>query len=236
MAKRTDDLEHFYAVLDLLESGIGGKRMLSLCDGNMDWPRHGVFFFFERDESRSRSGDGPRVVFVGTQGVTRDSRSSLWNRLSTHRGSARTGGGNHRGSIFRLLVGEALMERYPECAVDTWNDLKARISQMGEAELELERMVSRAIGQMPFLWLEVDDPSGPESDRKHLKRNAVALLSCYSGVPVDPPSDNWLGNYSPREKIRRSGLWNQEHVEDDYDPDFLSELENLVTRQTGKGS
>jgi len=37
--------------------------------------------------------------------------TTLWARLSQHRGSAKSGGGNHRCSIFRLLVGRAL-----ECA------------------------------------------------------------------------------------------------------------------------
>jgi hypothetical protein len=35
----------------------------------------------------------------------------LWGRLSQHRGYIKGGGGNHRGSIFRLIVGASLIER-----------------------------------------------------------------------------------------------------------------------------
>lgn len=231
---RIDDLIHFYAALERLESGFGEKRRLLHCHGRMNWPERGVCFFFEENESRSRSGNGPRVVFVGTHAVTRGSKANLWDRLSTHRGSAKTGGGNHRGSIFRLLVGEALMERDPECQINTWGKGASAPADMRAAESELERAVSRSISEMPFLWLEVDDLPGPKSLRNYIKRNVVALLSGYNRVPTDPPSDGWLGNHSPREKINRSGLWNQEHVKDDYDSRFLSVLEELVARQIGK--
>ena len=74
----------------------------------MDWPRRGVYFFFEPGESRSLSGTGSRIVRLGTHALANGSRSTLWQRLSQHRGNAKGDGGNHRGSIFRLLVGVAL--------------------------------------------------------------------------------------------------------------------------------
>ena len=231
---RTDDLVRFYAALERLESAGGEKRRLSHCHSRMDWPKRGVCFFFEHGESQTHSGDGQRVVFVGTHAVTRGSKASLWNRLSTHRGPTKTGGGNDRGSIFRLLVGEALAECDPECRVDTWGKGSSALADVRATESELEQMVSRVIGEMPFLWLEVDDEPGSESLRDYVKRNAVALLSGYNGVPVDPPSGGWLGNHSSREKVRRSGLWNQEHVGGNYDPGFLSALEDLVARQVGE--
>ena len=54
----------------------------------------------------------PRVVRVGTHGL-RPSHSTLWGRLSQHKGSVgggMPGGGNHRGSVFRLHVGSALLQ------------------------------------------------------------------------------------------------------------------------------
>ncbi len=233
---KTNDLIRFYTALDHLESGVGGKRLLSCCDGKMDWPERGVYFFFENGESRSRSGNGPRVVRVGTHALTSSPGTTLWSRLYQHRGVARTGGGNHRGSVFRKLVGQALMAHHPECAIGTWGKGSSAPSNVCAAEFELEQTVSLIIGEMSFLWLEVDDTPGPESRRGYIERNAIALLSGYNRLCVDPPSDDWLGLHCPREKVRRSGLWNQEHVKDDYDPAFLPELENLVTRQVGEGS
>ena len=77
----------------------------------MDWPPRGVYFFHESGEARSGTGGGPRVVRVGTHGLKSGSGSTLWDRLSQHRGSSRSGRGNHRGSIFRLIVGIALAKR-----------------------------------------------------------------------------------------------------------------------------
>ncbi len=232
---KTNDLVHFYATLEILESSIGGKRKLSECDGKMNWPKRGVYFFFENGESRSRSGDGPRVVRVGTHALTSSPGTRLWNRLSQHRGVASTGGGNHRGSVFRKLVGHALIARYPECNIETWGKGDSASRNIRTAEFELELRVSAVIGEMPFLWLEVDDPPGPGNHRGYIERNAIALLSGYNRIHVDPPSDDWLGLNCPREKVQHSGLWNQKHVEDDYDPGFLSELENLIVKQVEKG-
>jgi hypothetical protein len=117
---RADDLVRFYELLGVLEQKLGGKRTLATCSGWQDWPHRGVYFFFEPGETRSDSGIGPRVVRVGTHALKPQSATTLWKRLSQHRGTARSGGGNHRGSIFRLLVGEALLRRdHPE-ALSSW--------------------------------------------------------------------------------------------------------------------
>ena len=56
--------------------------------------------------------------------------------------------------------------------------------------------------------------AGPDSLRGFIKRNSIALLSGYVETPVDPPSLDWLGRYSTRERVRRSGLWNNNHVDE----------------------
>ncbi len=101
---------HFYDLLQQLAAGLGFRRLVD-CNGRMDWPQRGVYFFFEPGESRALSGVGDSVVRIGTHALTDGSRSTLWQRLSQHRGSAKSGGGNHRGSIFRLLLGLALARR-----------------------------------------------------------------------------------------------------------------------------
>lgn len=110
-ADRVADTARFYELLSNLAARLGGCRRLAECDGRMDWPQRGVYFFFELGELRSVSGTGNRVVRVGTHALADGSRSTLWQRLSQHRGDARGDGGNHRGSIFRLLLGVALARR-----------------------------------------------------------------------------------------------------------------------------
>src|ERR1700693_4471658 len=108
---RLEHLITFYAILDDLEQAIGGPRKLAECSGRMNWPTRGVYFFREAGELRSDSGEGPRVVRVGTHALRLGGRSKLWTRLSQHKGQMASGGGNHRGSIFRLSIGAALIRR-----------------------------------------------------------------------------------------------------------------------------
>ena len=65
-----------------------------------------------------------RVVRVGMQALKADSKTTLWGRLSQHQDIQSTGGGHHRGSIFRLLVGQALICR-DGLDVPSWGVKKA---------------------------------------------------------------------------------------------------------------
>jgi hypothetical protein len=86
------------------------------------------------------------------------------------------------------------------------------------AEVELEGAVSEVIRTIPFVWLSVDDEPGPASMRGKIERNAIALLSNFDRPPLDPPSPTWLGLHCNRDRVRASGLWNQNHVDESYDP------------------
>lgn len=46
--------------------------------------------------------------------------------------------------------------------------------------------------------------------------------------PIDHPSGSWLGRHSASDKIRRSGLWNVDYVDQACDPAFLDVLESFV--------
>jgi hypothetical protein len=83
---------------------------------------------------------------------------------------------------------------------------------------------------MSFLWLPIGDEPGPENRRGYIERNAIALLSNCGKPPLDVPSNTWLGHHSDRDRVRTSGLWNQNHVEEEYDPIFLDVLESLVAQ------
>ena len=102
---RANDLVRFYALLDKLERNIGGARRLADCSGRMRWPQRGVYFFRESSEDRSDTGSDPRIVRVGTHALKDGSGTKLWTRLSQHKGHPSTGGGNHRGSVFRVYPG-----------------------------------------------------------------------------------------------------------------------------------
>lgn len=225
---RLDDVMRFYELLDLLSQRLGGPRRLACCSGRDGWPERGVYFFFEDGELRAESGNGQRVVRIGTHCVSEGSCTTLWKRLRQHRGNHQ-GGGNHRGSVFRRLIGDALARRDRSLYVDSWLDRSASWREVKVAEYGLERHVSSCIGQMPFLWVTIDDPSSTDSHRAYIERNAIALLSNYGGAErIDGPSADWLGQHSSYEKVCQSGLWNSDHVDGVYDRDFLVELEGYI--------
>ena len=228
---RIDDLEYFYALINRLRNAAGGARYLRDCSKATGWPSHGVYFFFEDGEQRETGG--PRVVRVGTHGVSAGSQTTLWNRLSAHRGTAggtRPGGGNHRGSIFRLHIGNALLARdgCDEYAAAMWGIGSTAPKAVREAEFSIEQAVSRYICAMPLLWVGIPGDAAKSNDRKLVEANSIALLTNRGREPVDSPSPGWLGNLSPHPAIRDSGLWNVHHVDEHYDPAFLDVLESYV--------
>lgn len=93
--KRRRDLRRFYKILEMLFKRIDGPRILAECTDRTEWPERRVYFFQEYGETRSDSGTGLRIVRVGTHALKTGSRTTLWNRLSQHRGTVKTGGGNH---------------------------------------------------------------------------------------------------------------------------------------------
>lgn len=221
--ERLKDLIKFYDTLSRLEDKIGGRRRLANCNGRMQWTERGVYFFMEDGEKRTDSGTGHRIVRVGTHALTTGSQTTLWKRLSQHKGTDNSGGGNHRGSIFRLIVGTAIEKDHP-----IWGQGQTAPREVRDAELPLEKSVSNLIRAMPFLWLPINDAPGQNSLRGYIERNSIALLSNTVTDKIDLPSPKWLGHKCDRERVRKSGLWNQNHVDETYNPNFLEILERLV--------
>lgn len=227
---RVEEIEELYSVLAEAEKCIGGKKILSECHGRMPWPTHGIYFFFERGEirqgGRSENGLPPamRVVRVGTHAVTDTSTNTLWKRLHSHRGR-NDGNGNHRGSIFRLLLGQALIQRdgiiIPPPG--NWGVGSSAPAAVCQAERDTEFAVSNYLNNMPFVWLAVPQ----KNDRREVEEYCIALLSNYNQkTKIDPPSENWLGLRSPKTSITKSGLWNSRNISDHSDgfciPGFIN--------------
>jgi len=233
---KTEQMSIFYEILQDLEDKLGGRRFLSNCNGSMQWPRQGVYFFFESGEKRS-SGSELRVVRVGTHALKRNSKTTLWDRLRMHRGTIggkRSGGGDHRASIFRFHVGSAILRKQRlEKEYPTWGKGSSAHTEIKDKEYPIERMVSQYIRKMPFLWLKIEDSPGPNSKRAYIERNSIILLSNYGEIDtlktIDPPSKEWLGFYCTNKKVNQSGLWNVNHVTSKkLDPEFLPTLEREV--------
>lgn len=226
---RKNDVERFYLIMENLEKKLGGKRILNKCNGRMNWPRRGVYFFFE--DSELRENGNLRVVRVGTHALKQGSGTDLWKRLSQHKGKDKghhPGGGNHRGSVFRLHVGTALICKNG-LEVPTWSVGSTAKGAVREVEYPVEKLVSQHIGSMPFLWICINDEPGPNSMRGYIEKNSIDLLSNYGkSKSIDSPSPAWLGNYAWNEKIQKAGIWNVNHVDEPYEKEFLDMLQNFV--------
>ena len=227
---RHADINRFYGVLKQIQRIEGGFRYLRDCAGSSGWPARGLYFFFEEGEYRE-DGHSLRVVRVGTHALTDTSRTNLWGRLRSHKGQS-DGRGNHRGSIFRKRIGQAILNQAvrggEQTICPTWGRGQTAERTVREAEAFLEHEVSRRIGSMPFLWLSVDDAPGKASSRGTLERNCIGLLSNFEREGIDTPSPAWLGQSSEQDTIRKSGLWNTDHVKESYAPEFLDSLETFV--------
>lgn len=235
------NIERFYNLMDRLEDQAGGKQKLEDCTGYMDWPDRGVYFFFSPTETREDS-DQLRVTRIGTHAVSEGSSTSLWDRLKQHYGTGSGSknhphGGNHRGSVYRKRVGEAfihkdnLQDEYPSWD-DRWSSISRERDEVRDEEYSLEKRVSQFIRKQPFLWVNIDDEPSKHSDRATVEKNAIALLSNFEKEPIDPCSKDWLGKESPKKEIRKSGLWNVNHVDESYSSDFLDLLEEKVEQTT----
>jgi hypothetical protein len=208
-----------------VDQGLPLARLLEI--GRL--PDRGVYFFL--DSATPNTQEQWHICRVGTHAVSLGSKSTLRARLQAHLGT-RTGSGNHRGSIFRLHVGNALLQR-DQRDIATWgkgsvapHELRTNPA-LREAEAQHEKQVSDYMAQLPVLWLAVPDEASPASERSIIERNAIALLSRDAQLSAAHPN-GWLGEHSPRREIRGSRLWNLNYVDDEYNPSFLALLERSV--------
>lgn len=220
----------FNVMLQLWIAQSGGRKVAEM-NGRQPWPSRGVYFVLE---GRKIGSDRmPRIVRVGTHAVSQGSKTTLWNRLSTHRGTT-AGIGSHRSSIFRLHVGRA-WSRFDNSKIwpDSWAKGQSASADIRLDEGPLEQIVSEVIGAMHVVWLDIDDEPGAASERAYIERNAIGLLSRL-GLLSGRADIDWLSSYSSDWRIAASGLWNLSHTLRIPDPDFIKRLTAAVERTIGK--
>jgi len=194
-----------------------------------EWRTKGVYFFFEPGEKRA-APDAQRIVRIGShRGETSSIESRIVGEHSVDWGR----------SVFRRHVGAALIRKGEfDSAIDSaerepWARLWFSRVDRGPVHTDpknlhptlhpLHAIVTRTIGSMTLLWVEIPD----RNERLELESQCIKLLSNYlrQEAPIDPPSDTWLGRHALREEVRRSGLWNQQHVKGGHIPGFLGRFE-----------
>jgi len=235
--KSCDCLRHLDRLYDILHRVVdfygGSLKTLNQYLSERHSYKRGVYFFYDQKEPRVTLLNQPRIVRIGTHAVSKGAQSTIINRLRQHRGTL-GGLGNHRGSIFRLHVGKAILNQIPNNNnFSTWGKGQHALKQVRDSEVELEKKVSEYIGNLHIIGVEIDDDPGPASDRAYIERHAIGLVS-EAAKYLDKPTDGWLGLYSDRETIRCSGMWNLNHVGYAYDKQFIDILECHVNSMIGK--
>jgi len=224
-------LEATYRMLEPVLAGTDSFQRFADCKGGSGWPSAGLYLFFDKTEPRLFSPALPKIVRIGTHGVSDGSVSTLWQRMKAHKGDL-GGLGNHRTSIFRLHVGTALMVRN-SLKCPSWGSATRPSPAELKQEAEIERAVSAYIGQLYVSVLPITDQASKRSDRAYVEQNLIAIMSGLPG-PVECASERWLGFYCANPAVGQSSLWNVNHTEERFDPGFLSTLEYYVDVATGK--
>lgn len=222
--------------LDLYElvGGMGlryGFRRLGACNGRLDWPQRGVYFFVDPAEPGPSAEVPGRVVRVGTHALKTGSKTTLWRRLSQHRGRG-NGSGNHRGSVFRKHVGGSFIAR-DGIALGTWGVGSSATPHVRAVERELEERVSGYLAELLVTFLPVLDEPGPRSMRGYIERNSIGSLSAARDLGSGP-SDLWLGWHAPSSSVQESGLWNVRHVGESVDRSFIQTLAELIEPESAR--
>lgn len=184
-------------------------------------PANGIYVLFEAGEY---AHGGQRIVRVGTH--TGDNQ--LLSRLNQHFVQE-----NKDRSIFRKNIGRALLKRANNPFLKWWDlDLttsEAKRKFAGKIDSAMQRRVEAKVTKyiqenFTFMVFRVND----KATRLDLESKMISTVSLCKECA---PSDRWLGRYSPKAKIRDSGLWlvNELHKEPLAEEDF-AHLEQFIRR------
>ncbi|WP_232625273.1 hypothetical protein [Pareuzebyella sediminis] len=206
---RQQNIDRFYDLLNEVTKKFPKRTLDTVSRDRL--PEKGVYFFFEENENRENSNFN-RVVRIGTHAAIANSKATLYDRLYNHKGSKDLTG-NHRGSVFRKLIGFSFLYK-DHLDFPHWGDKSKKNDKLiKQSEKPLERIVSTYLHTLPFTVLEVPGPSSKDNDRAMIEENSIALLSNFERSAVDKCSNDWLGKYTKDSKVIRSGLWNNKCVE-----------------------
>lgn len=160
-------------------------------------PDNGIYILFERGE---KAHGFDRIVRVGTH----TGQNQLYSRLNQHFLNE-----NKDRSIFRKNIGRCFLNKTQDPYLKVWNlDMTTRSSRFKYSKLlniakqnEIEKDVTNyLVNNFSFVVIRIDD----KSNRIDLESKIISTLSLCLQCS---PSKHWLGNYSPIDKIKNSGLW-----------------------------
>lgn len=166
-------------------------------DKEKDIPENGIYIIFEKGELFD-SFD--RIVRVGTHTGDKQLRS----RLNQHFVKE-----NKNRSIFRKNIGRCLLNKDQSSYQSLWElDITSKAEKeknLKLLDLDFEKKTEKRISDyiqnnLSFCVFQIDT----KEQRLFWESKIVSTLAKSNELK---PSTNWLGNSSTKEKIKESGLW-----------------------------
>ncbi len=160
-------------------------------------PKNGIYILFEKGEF---AHGGKRIVRIGTH----TGKDQLRSRIKQHFLSK-----NKDRSIFRKNIGRAILNSKNDSFIEQWEwDLTTRANKEKYSDLldiQKQEMIENQVTEymhnnFSFAVFEVNE----KQDRLLFESRIISTVSCCNKCGGNK---NWLGNHSPKEKIRKSGLW-----------------------------
>ncbi|MFA5009906.1 MAG: hypothetical protein WC553_01570 [Patescibacteria group bacterium] len=160
-------------------------------------PANGIYLLFEKGE---KAHGGRRIVRIGTHTGKDQLRSRLRQHFLTE---------NKDRSIFRKNIGRAFLNQADDEFLEKWElDLTSAAARgrhgdgVDKGKLQgTEKCVSQYIQtNFSFVVIEVEN----KDRRLRLESRMISTIAACSECR---PSQNWFGQWSPKQKIRESGLW-----------------------------
>lgn len=185
-------------------------------------PQNGIYILFENGEY----GHGvDRIVRIGTHTGEDQLRSRLMQHFVME---------NKDRSIFRKNIGRALLNKEHNPYLDVWeydmttNEDKERYGYLINRDIQnnIEKQVTRTIqNNFSFVVFGVSN----KNERLFLESKIISTVSLCNECR---PSGKWLGNFSPKDKIKGSGLWlvNELYKE----PFTAKELNDFINKYINK--
>lgn len=174
-----------------------GMKKFTFPFDKQDIPENGIYILFEKGEFAHSTN---RIVRIGTHTGQNQLRSRLFQHFSKE---------NKDRSIFRKNIGRALLNKDNDSFFEKWElDLTTRNAKDQHSDSvdfdkqkEIEKRVTKFIqDNFSFVVFQIDD----KEKRLYFESRIISTVSLCEECK---PSENWLGHYSPKEKIQKSGLW-----------------------------
>jgi len=183
-------------------------------------PMNGIYFFYEDGETWGHGGYRQRIVRIGTHKDgnfrSRIKEHFLLNESRMNFDANRYA--PHERSIFRKNIGRALLNKENDKYLNTWDiDFTTRASREKYGylrDIQKEKYIESEVtgilrNNFSFRYIQIEGQS------KRMGANGLesSLIGTVAHCSLCKPSGNWLGQYSPKKQIKRSGLWLVQHLE-----------------------